>query len=61
MNEKILNNRRKGMLALLVTSLLYLVGLAALIYGIILFEGGNTLGLALLIPGAIWNCIGWPC
>ena len=59
MNEKILNNRRKGMLALLVTSLLYLVGLAALIYGIILFEGGNTLGLALLIPGAIWNCIGW--
>ena len=59
MNEKILNNRKNGMMVLLLTSVLYLVGLAALIYGIVLFEGGNMMGLALLIPGAIWNCIGW--
>ena len=59
MNEKILSNRKKGMLALLLTILLYLVGIAVMVVGIIMTENGQTVGFALAIPGILWVCVGW--
>ncbi len=57
MKENLFNNRRHGMAALLITSLLYLVDIAALVCGIILIEStGNP---ALLIPAIVYLCIGW--
>ena len=59
MNEKILNNRKKGMQALLLTILLYLVGIALMVVGIIMTETGKNIGFALAIPGIVWVCVGW--
>ena len=57
MNEKILQNKKHGMLALLLTSLIYAAAIALTIYGGITMENGGT--PAFFIPGIIWVCIGW--
>ena len=60
MQEKILNNKKHGMIALVITGLLYLLGLSALIYGGILIETENSvLAIALLVAGGVWTSIGW--
>ena len=48
MTEKILNKKKNGMIALILTSLVYIAGIVALIYGAVLIEnevmaGGITL------------------
>lgn len=59
MNEKILENKKHGMVALLLTAILYLVGIAAFVCGIIQTENGNDAGIALAIVGGIWMFVGW--
>ena len=60
MNEKILNNKKRGMAALILTSLLLLAATACLILGAVMCENNQDMrGLALLIPGIVWLCIGW--
>ena len=60
MNEKILNNKKGGMAALILTSLLLLAATACLILGAVMCENNQDMrGLALLIPGIVWLCIGW--
>ena len=62
MQEKILNNKKHGMLALFFTALIYLIGIAALVFGIIIFETKgetNPLGITLFVIGLLWMCIGW--
>lgn len=60
MQEKILNNKKHGMIALVITGLVYLLGLGALIYGGILIETENSvLAIALLVAGGVWTSIGW--
>ena len=57
MNEKVLNNRKNGMLVLLLTVLLYALSVAGLVFGAILLEGGGS--PILMVISVIWMCIGW--
>ena len=57
MKEKVLTNRKNGMLVLLLTILINLAALAGTIYGgIVLENGGNAL---MLVVSLIVLCIGW--
>lgn len=57
MKEIILNKKQNGMAVMLLTIVLYLLGLGAAVYGGIMFENGNS--PVLLIIGIVWLCIGW--
>ena len=60
MQEKILQNKRHGMAVLVLTVLLYLVGIGALIYGGILMETEESvLAIAIFVVGCVWVSIGW--
>ena len=57
MQEKVLNNRKHGMLALLLTVLFYVAACILMILGgIQLDAGGNPVPFIL---GLVWICIGW--
>ena len=53
MNEKILNNKKNGMLFMVLFILLYLAAIAATVYGAIMEMN------ALIIAGIVWLCIGF--
>ncbi len=64
MQEKILSSKKNGMQMLVLTSLLYLLGIAIFVVGAIAIEGGiegvgETLAIVLMVVGAIWLCVGW--
>ena len=59
MTEKILNNKKRGMMALILTSVLLLAAIACLVVGAVMCENEDMMGLALVIPGIVWLCIGW--
>ncbi len=61
MQEKILENRKHGMAALLLTALLYLCAVVLLVYGCILIENPQALlpGVILTVLGGLWLLIGW--
>ena len=61
MQEKILSNKKHGMRALFVTSILYLVGIAVFIFGAIKVDAGSNsiLYIACMIVGGLWMGIGW--
>ncbi|MBQ3492915.1 MAG: SPFH domain-containing protein [Clostridia bacterium] len=64
MEEKILQNKKNGMLALILTSLLYLAFIGIFILGAIGIEGGitwlnSTLSTVALAVGIVYMCIGW--
>ncbi len=58
MQEKILK-APSGMGVLILTILLWLVGLGAVIAGGIMMDGGVILGIPVFVLGLIWVCIGW--
>ena len=58
MEEKIISGKKNGMQVLLLTMTLYLLSIAGAIFGAMLLES-TLLGLALLIPSAIWICVGF--
>ncbi|MBR2474723.1 MAG: SPFH domain-containing protein [Clostridia bacterium] len=62
MQEKILNNKKHGMLALFVTAILYLAAIATFVLGIVRFETvGDTdpLAIVLFVIGIVYMCVGW--
>ena len=59
MKEIVLNNKKNGMAMLFLFILLYLAGLALVIFGGVLLDDGAALGLAALIPGILWLAVGW--
>ncbi len=60
MQEKVLKNKKNGMVALVGISLLYILAIVATIYGIIQIENGKgVLYVVVAIVGGIWMCVGW--
>lgn len=59
MEEKILQGKKTGMVALIVTLLLYAAGITVTCVGAAAFEEGYVLGNLLLIAGIVYLCIGW--
>ncbi len=59
MTEKILRQKKNGMGMMILFILLYIAGIAAVIFGGICLDGENMLGLLSLIPGLIWIVLGW--
>lgn len=57
MEEKVLLNRKNGMLALILTTLLYLAAVAGCVFGGMMINDGKS--PALLVVSIIWLCIGW--
>ncbi len=57
MQEKVLNNRRHGMAALLITTVLYVAALIGMIFGGIRMDAGGS--PVLFIICIVWLCIGW--
>ena len=57
MEEKILTNRKHGMLVLILTTLLYLAAVAGCVLGgMMTSDGGSSVLLGISI---VWLCIGW--
>lgn len=62
MKEIVLNNKKNGMAALLITLLLYLAGIGATIFGGVMIESDVLplpASIAIFAVGLIWICIGW--
>ncbi len=60
MKEIVLNNRKNGMVMLLLTILLYLAGVGLMVLGGIFgVDRGRAWGVVLFVLGIIWVCVGW--
>ena len=63
MEEKILRNKKNGMLALVITSLLYLAFIGVFVLGAVALEGGleisQTWAIVILVVGIIYLSLGW--
>ena len=60
MNEKALQNKKNGMLALILTSLGMLASLALVIVGGVIADDGNeALGIPVVIIALVWMTLGW--
>ena len=57
MEEKILSNRKNGMLVLILTTLLYFAAIAGCILGGMMISDGH--GPVLLVISIVWLCVGW--
>ena len=57
MKEKLLENKKKGMLVLILTTLLYVAAIAGCVFGGILVGDGRS--PALLVVSIVWVCLGW--
>ncbi len=57
MKEKLLENKKKGMLVLILTTLLYVAAIAGCVFGGILVGDGRS--SALLVISIVWVCLGW--
>lgn len=57
MNEKVIGQKKNGMMALIATSLAYILAIFIFVCGVIILEdGGNP---ALMIVGIVWMALGW--
>lgn len=62
MEEKILQKKKNGMVMLLLFILLYIVGILAIIAGIVMntrVDGSGAAGIALIVIGIIYAALGW--
>jgi len=61
MQEKVLSNKKNGMLALFLISVVYLLGIAVMVLGIIGTETGAYPVISGVMAGVgiLWLCIGW--
>ncbi|MBR7185611.1 MAG: SPFH domain-containing protein [Clostridia bacterium] len=59
MEEKVLVGKKNGLAVMLVTILLYLVALGTIIAGGLMADAGMVAGLALLLVGVVYVCLGW--
>ena len=57
MEEKVLTNKKHGMLVLLLTTVLYVAAVGGCVFGgMTVSRGGSA---ALLVISIVWLCIGW--
>ena len=59
MKEKILENKKNGMSALLLTTLALIASVVITVIGGMQMEEGSEFGIALFIVGVIWLSTGW--
>ncbi len=60
MNEKLLQDKKNGMTALVLTSFGMLAALALIIFGGTRMDAGNhALGIPMFAIGMVWFCLGW--
>ncbi len=63
MKEKLLSTKKNGMAMLLLTCVLYLAAIALIVLGVMTMEEvlelTPALGIAMLVVGIIWACVGW--
>ena len=61
MQEKVLSNKKNGMLALFLISVVYLLGIAVMVLGIIGTETGADPVISWVMAGVgiLWLCVGW--
>lgn len=59
MEEKILNNKKNGMLMLLIISLAYIAGFALMIIGGTGMDAHKDGSVLLFVIGIVWVCVGW--
>lgn len=64
MQEKILSGKKNGMLMLVLTILLYIVGIAIFVVGAVALEGvvevvPARVAPVLMVIGGLWMCVGW--
>lgn len=61
MQEKVLSNKKNGMLALFLISIVYLLGIAVMVLGIIGTETGEYPVISWVMAGVgiLWLCVGW--
>ena len=60
MTEKVLENKKKGMKVLILTTLGWLAALAVFICGAVLVEDGKeALGIVFAVAGGVWVLVGW--
>ena len=61
MKEIVLENKKKGMLALVLTTLGLILGIVIFVFGVILTEKNATdpLGIVCAVVGTAWFCLGW--
>lgn len=59
MQEKIINNKKHGMLVLVLEILLYIAAFVLMIFGGIQMDEGSALGTVIFAVSLIFICIGW--
>ncbi len=59
MTEKVLKNKKNGMLVLVLTTLGLIAATAIVIIGAIADENGLPYAMPLIVIGLVWLCIGW--
>ena len=59
MKEKVLNNKKHGMLVLILTSLVLIASIVGMIFGGISMDNGDLAGTILFVVSLIILCIGW--
>ncbi len=59
MKEKVLNNRKNGMVMLLLFGLLYLAAVGLVVLGGFGIDYGWKGGIPVLVVGLVWACVGW--
>jgi len=59
MNERILENKKNGMIMMVLWIALYVVAVLLVIFGGIAMDAGVTLGIPVFVLGLIWVCAGW--
>ena len=60
MTEKIYTTKKNGMIALLLTILGLLAGIALIIFGAVALEhDSSTAGTVMLVLGIVIECLGW--
>ena len=57
MKENVLNQRKNGMAAMLLTILLYCLAIVGVIFGGIALDNGRS--PVLFIVSMVWVCLGW--
>ena len=59
MNEKILNNKRNGLVVMLLLIVVSVLAVAALVFGGIAMDSGKVAGIPLFVLGLVWVFVGW--
>lgn len=59
--EKILANKKNGMMALLLTTVLYIAAILGIVFSAIALEGegSSILATVVMVISIVWACVGW--